>query len=211
MADFLHWQGSGRDRWLPPTSDGTSPEAEWGFADPLAEDIAAFTEKQGLAVVRQSLVHRREVRDHAGNAGGGEGAQNRHAGDDKPEFAALGHGTLVPAHQYVEPGSIAEQGIGKVHHERGMTVRSRSEQGHPQRLGVGYVDLLGRRHDGNTPDEGERVRSIRHLTLLLACVRVPECRTAGMRCRMPGKRGRKPGTGCLVNRCGALTPRNRRG
>jgi hypothetical protein len=42
IAQFLRQHGSGRDRWLPPAADANSPEAEWGFAEPLAEDVAAL-------------------------------------------------------------------------------------------------------------------------------------------------------------------------
>jgi hypothetical protein len=44
VAEFLHRQGSERDRWFPPAADGDSPEAEWGFAEPLAQSIAAERE-----------------------------------------------------------------------------------------------------------------------------------------------------------------------
>jgi hypothetical protein len=52
VADFLHRQGSAQDRWLPPAADGDSPEAEWGFAEPLADDVAAAAAQRGLAVER---------------------------------------------------------------------------------------------------------------------------------------------------------------
>jgi hypothetical protein len=52
VAQFLSQQGSSRDRWLPPAADGTSPEAEWGFAEPLAEDVAAIAADRGMKVER---------------------------------------------------------------------------------------------------------------------------------------------------------------
>jgi hypothetical protein len=55
VAEFLRRQGSGRDRWLPPAADVESPEAEWGFAEPLAEDIAATAAERELAVDRLRL------------------------------------------------------------------------------------------------------------------------------------------------------------
>jgi hypothetical protein len=47
VAGFLREQGSRRDRWRPPATDGDSPEAEWGFAEPLAADVAAATADRG--------------------------------------------------------------------------------------------------------------------------------------------------------------------
>ena len=52
VARFLRQHGSSRDGWRPPAADGTSPEAEWGFAEPLAEDIAAVAADRGLKVER---------------------------------------------------------------------------------------------------------------------------------------------------------------
>jgi len=56
VAEFLHRQGSDCDRWLPPAADGDSPEAEWGFAQPLATDVAAAAAvERGLTVERLRL------------------------------------------------------------------------------------------------------------------------------------------------------------
>lgn len=52
VAEFLRRQGSDRDRWQPPPADGDSPEAEWGFAAPLAEDLAATAAARGLTLDR---------------------------------------------------------------------------------------------------------------------------------------------------------------
>lgn len=52
VAEFLHRQGSAKDRWLPPAADGDSPEAEWGFAEPLAGDLATAAAENGLTVDR---------------------------------------------------------------------------------------------------------------------------------------------------------------
>jgi hypothetical protein len=52
VAELLRRHGSSRDRWLPPATDGQGPEAEWGFAQPLADDIAAAAAARGLAVER---------------------------------------------------------------------------------------------------------------------------------------------------------------
>jgi hypothetical protein len=52
VARFLRQQGSDRDRWQPPATDGSSPEAEWGFAEPLAADVAATAADLGLTVDR---------------------------------------------------------------------------------------------------------------------------------------------------------------
>jgi len=42
VAQFLRQQGVSRERWQPPAADRDSPEAEWGFAEPLAADIVAM-------------------------------------------------------------------------------------------------------------------------------------------------------------------------
>lgn len=52
---FLRQQGSGRDRWEPPAPDGSSPEAEWGLAQPLADDLAEAAGDLKLAVERLRL------------------------------------------------------------------------------------------------------------------------------------------------------------
>jgi hypothetical protein len=52
VARFLREQGSPRDRWRPPPVDGTSPEAEWGFAGPLAASITTAAADLGLNIER---------------------------------------------------------------------------------------------------------------------------------------------------------------
>ena len=52
VAQFLRHQGSARDRWQPPAADGTSPEAEWGFAESLAGDVAATAADRGARLER---------------------------------------------------------------------------------------------------------------------------------------------------------------
>jgi hypothetical protein len=52
VAEFLRQHRSARDRWLPPAADGDSPEAEWGFAEPLAGDLAAAAAEQAWRVDR---------------------------------------------------------------------------------------------------------------------------------------------------------------
>lgn len=52
VARFLRQQGADRDEWQPPAADATSPEAEWGFAEPLAQDVAAVASDRALKVER---------------------------------------------------------------------------------------------------------------------------------------------------------------
>jgi hypothetical protein len=52
VARFLREQGSDRDGWRPPAADGTSPEAEWGFAEPLARDVTAVAADRGARLER---------------------------------------------------------------------------------------------------------------------------------------------------------------
>ncbi|KFI22532.1 hypothetical protein [Nitrosococcus oceani] len=49
---FLERMGSSVRHWEPPTPDGESPEAEWGFEPLLGEDIKAFAKRQGYHVKR---------------------------------------------------------------------------------------------------------------------------------------------------------------
>lgn len=55
VAEFLRRNGSARDRWQPPEPDTSSPEAEWGFAEPLAAGIEEAAAAQGAAVDRLQL------------------------------------------------------------------------------------------------------------------------------------------------------------
>jgi hypothetical protein len=49
---YLRHHRSHRIRWEPPAPDGTSPEAEWGFAPSLREDVEAFARRHGYRVQR---------------------------------------------------------------------------------------------------------------------------------------------------------------
>jgi hypothetical protein len=55
VAEFLRRHGSERTKWLPPDAGQRSPEAEWGFAEPLAGDLTAVAAEQGLTVERLRL------------------------------------------------------------------------------------------------------------------------------------------------------------
>lgn len=52
VAELLARVGSDRRRWPAPPTDGSSPEAEWGFAPELLDDILEFARGRGLKVVR---------------------------------------------------------------------------------------------------------------------------------------------------------------
>ncbi len=52
VEEYLRRYGSYRRRWDPPAPDGERPEAEWGFAEPLRDDIEAFAERHGFGVRR---------------------------------------------------------------------------------------------------------------------------------------------------------------
>jgi hypothetical protein len=47
---FLRAQGAGRDRWDPPEPDGEAPEAEWGLAPELADDVHRWAAAHGHPV-----------------------------------------------------------------------------------------------------------------------------------------------------------------
>jgi hypothetical protein len=49
---YLRRHRSDRTRWEPPVPNGTSPEAEWGFAPALREDIERFARRHGYRVQR---------------------------------------------------------------------------------------------------------------------------------------------------------------
>jgi hypothetical protein len=49
---YLRRHGSRRARWEPPTPDGTSPEAEWGFAPALRDDVETFARRHGYRIRR---------------------------------------------------------------------------------------------------------------------------------------------------------------
>jgi hypothetical protein len=49
---YLRHHRSRRTRWEPPAPDGMSPEAEWGFAPSLREDVDAFARRHGYRVQR---------------------------------------------------------------------------------------------------------------------------------------------------------------
>jgi hypothetical protein len=49
---YLRRHKSDRIRWEPPAPDGTSPEAEWGFAPALREDIERFARRHDYRIQR---------------------------------------------------------------------------------------------------------------------------------------------------------------
>ena len=52
QPEYLARMGARRGGWDPPPTDGDSPEAEWGFAPELADDVADFAERRGFRLVR---------------------------------------------------------------------------------------------------------------------------------------------------------------
>lgn len=51
VAEYLARYNSPRRAWDPPPPDGRSPEAEWGYAPELDEDIAELADRHGWRVV----------------------------------------------------------------------------------------------------------------------------------------------------------------
>jgi len=105
------------------------------------------------------------------------------ADDRQPDLTAVGPGPAVGGDQGVQPGGITEPGPGHVHHDHGPArlcrfalgrfalgrlEPDRCEQGRLQPVGVGDVDLLGRRHDRHALDHLDREAGLRHLRHLLA-------------------------------------------
>jgi hypothetical protein len=52
VAAYLAREGSHRRRWEPPEPDAERPEAEWGFAPELREDVERFAARHGYHVRR---------------------------------------------------------------------------------------------------------------------------------------------------------------
>jgi hypothetical protein len=52
VDDYLRRHRSHRTRWDPPPPDGMSPEAEWGFAPALRDDVEDFARRHGYRVQR---------------------------------------------------------------------------------------------------------------------------------------------------------------
>ena len=52
VEEFLRRMGSRRSRWDYPEPDAERPEAEWGFAESLGEDVARFAARSGFRVRR---------------------------------------------------------------------------------------------------------------------------------------------------------------
>ncbi len=52
VAEYLERHGSPVRRWDEPPRDGRSPEAEWGFAPALADDVERFAAEHGYRVRR---------------------------------------------------------------------------------------------------------------------------------------------------------------
>jgi hypothetical protein len=52
VRDYLRQYGAPVERWDAPAADTDAPEAEWGFADELREDVEAFASAHGYRVRR---------------------------------------------------------------------------------------------------------------------------------------------------------------
>jgi hypothetical protein len=61
VAEFLRQQGSKRTAWEPPPVNGESPEAEWGFAEELGEDVERFARERGYRVRRIVFEHPQDL------------------------------------------------------------------------------------------------------------------------------------------------------
>lgn len=55
VQEYLRRYHSPRRRWNPPEPDGISPEAEWGFAPELGEDIESFATRYDFRLKRFSF------------------------------------------------------------------------------------------------------------------------------------------------------------
>ena len=57
VADYLQRHGSHQTRWNPPSPDRVAPEAEWGFAQALGDDILAYARSNNHPVRRMGFAH----------------------------------------------------------------------------------------------------------------------------------------------------------
>jgi hypothetical protein len=148
--------------------------------------------------VSEGLVQAGVDGDQAVEGGEGEDAADLGAGDHQPDLPAFGLDSFVRAVQDVQPGAVAESGPGHVDHEGRAGAGGGAEQGCPQLVGVGDIDLLRRHHDGHAADDlnGEPRLSQRHRRHLRAG---PERAQATGWPGRPGSRGRlggpRPGPG----------------
>src|SRR5439155_20677922 len=62
VEDYLARHGSHRRRWEPPEPDAERPEAEWGFAPELREDVERFAARHGYVVRRLVFEQPEELR-----------------------------------------------------------------------------------------------------------------------------------------------------
>lgn len=82
VAEYLERYESPMRRWTGPDPDSLSPEAEWGFAPALGEDIERFAREHGYRVRRLSFDTRRGPARWSPTctAGGTAGAGSRRTG-----------------------------------------------------------------------------------------------------------------------------------
>jgi hypothetical protein len=113
--------------------------------------------------LRESLVQAGEVRDHLVHAGDRENPQDGSVGDHQQHLAALSLGAPVRRHQGVKPGRITEPGEGHIDDEGAVPACGRSDQGRPQAIGAGDIDLHGSRHHRHAPGHLNREPDLGHL------------------------------------------------
>jgi hypothetical protein len=61
VRGFLRRHGAPRDRWYPPAPDTDAPEAEWGLAPPLVDDVRSWAAAHGHPVRELVLDHPDEL------------------------------------------------------------------------------------------------------------------------------------------------------
>lgn len=61
VLDYLCRYKSDRQRWTPPEPNGERPEAEWGFAPDLLDDVTRLARERGYRVRRVTFDHPRAM------------------------------------------------------------------------------------------------------------------------------------------------------
>jgi hypothetical protein len=119
--------------------------------------------ERGGGCLREGLIQAGEVRDDLVHASDRENPQDGGVGDHQQHLAALSLGVPVRCHQGVKPGRITEPGAGHIDDEGAVPAGGRGDQGRPQAISAGDIDLHGSRHHRHAPGHLDREPDLGHL------------------------------------------------
>ena len=154
---------------------------------------------------RESLIQAAEDGNHLVDGHDGEDPADSRTGDDEPDLAAFSPGAPMGAEQRVQPGGVAEASPRHVDHVGFPSSCGRPEQGGPEPVCVGNVDLFGGDHHRQAADFLDGERDLTHLHHLGGTARRPGALTREPRppwsgsqffgLLLPDNRGVMPGAG----------------